>query len=637
MDIHQILKKYWGYDAFRPLQADIIESVIAGHDTLALLPTGGGKSLCFQVPALYFDGMTIVISPLVALMKDQVERLNSLGITATYLHSGLSQFIVEKRLQAAMDGKFKFLYIAPERIHSELFIQRLPKMKVSLLVADEAHCISQWGYDFRPSYLDIHLIREVKPEIPLIAVTASATPDVQLDIIRQLQLSQVKHFAQSFSRKNLRYFVIKEQNVAQRILQIVQKTNGTGIVYARTRRHCERMATLLQHHGISAIAYHGGMTHSQRDQIQTSWIRNEHRVIVATNAFGMGIDKPDVRFVLHYELPADLESYYQEAGRGGRDGKTALAIAFQNPIDIAEVKTWNTEKYPTWDRMEEVFWQICNYFHIPNEGSIDVTHTLKVAEWAKEWKIPLRQLYNSLQLLHKEGFIYLKEEVEDYGYIQMVATPKEVLAYKQQYPKMALLLEMILRNMGGAVYSQEVAFLPQVWASALGWAVEELDEQLMRLVQLELISYQSAAGEPSLRILKPKNALSKNAINWQKYTFLQQQAATRLEKMLQYIESETQCRSQMISEYFGEQQAEACGKCDICVGRNRAEVNHSEFDKIQKSVISQLKESEMSYRTLLQTGKEGSYAQKEEVLRYLLEQKTIVADITGNLKLNVKG
>lgn len=632
-NIHEILKKYWHYDNFRPMQEDIIRSAINGHDTLALLPTGGGKSLCFQVPGMFLAGMTIVISPLIALMKDQVERLNSIGISATYLNGGLANYLIDKRLQDAMDGKYKFLYIAPERISSQMFLHRLERMNVSLLVVDEAHCISQWGYDFRPSYLTINKIREIKKNIPCIALTASATPEVQQDIIQQLKLQKVNIFAKSFRRDNLRYFVIDEENITPRILEIAKRTVGTGIVYVRTRKNTEKIAAYLSENGISAIAYHGGKTHSDRDKIQQAWIENRNRIIVATNAFGMGIDKPDVRFVVHYELPADLESYYQEAGRGGRDGKTALAIAFRNKVDIAELNRWNEEKYPTWEQLEHTYLSLCNYFQVPNEGEVDATHPFLLNILTKELKINARTLHTSVQLLHREGMVFLNEDSEDYAYIQVTASPESIFAFKQNQPKSALLTDMILRNMGGAVYQREVAFLPNVWSIALNISVEELDQQLLRLVQLDLITYQPASGTPTIRLLKTKNALSKNAMNWQKYVFLREQSDFRLNKMLEYIGEKTACRSLMIQRYFGEKDNQNCGKCDVCIGRNKEEVSDNEFNTIQKAILSHIQKQPTHYREILQNITTGTPVQREKVLRYLLDKEMIVTDMRGNLKV----
>jgi ATP-dependent DNA helicase RecQ len=633
LTIHEILKKYWHYDNFRPLQEDIIKSAIKGNDTLALLPTGGGKSLCFQVPGMFLAGMTIVISPLIALMKDQVERLTSIGIAATYLNGSLPNYLIDRRLQEAMDGKYKFLYIAPERISSQMFLQRLERMQVSLLVVDEAHCISQWGYDFRPSYLTINKIREIKKNIPCIALTASATPEVQQDIIQQLHLQKVKVFTKSFRRDNLRYFVVDEENVMPRILEITKRTLGTGIIYVRTRKNTEKIATYLTENGISAIAYHGGKTHSDRDKIQQAWIENTQRIIVATNAFGMGIDKPDVRFVVHYELPADLESYYQEAGRGGRDGKTALAIAFRNKIDIAELNRWNEERYPTWEQLEQVYLALCNYFQVPNEGNADDIHPFLLNILTKELHINARTLHTSVQLLHREGMLFLNEDAEDYAYIQVTASPESILAFKKNQPKSALLTDMILRNMGGAVYQREVPFLPNVWGIALNWSVEELEQQLQRLVQLDLITYQPASGTPTIRLLKNRNALSKNAMNWQKYVFLREQSDFRLNKMLEYIGKKTVCRSLLIQQYFGEKDTQNCGKCDVCIGRNKEEVNDNEFLTIQTKLLAHIKKQPTHYREVLQNITVGTPAQREKVLRYLLDKEIILSDNRGNLKV----
>lgn len=633
-DIYQILKKYWNYDAFRPLQAEIVESVTSGKDTLALLPTGGGKSICFQVPGMFFEGLSIVISPLIALMKDQVENLEKVGISATYINSSLSPWQIDMRLQAAMDGKYKFLYIAPERIRSAMFLQRLPQMKVSLLVVDEAHCISQWGYDFRPSYLDINHIRKVCKNIPTIALTASAIPAVRADIIEKLQLKNVQLFEKSFRRENLRYFVLKEENVVGRITEIAKRSAGTGIVYVRTRKMTELIAQTLLENGISAIAYHGGMTHSDRDKIQQQWIHNQYRIIVATNAFGMGIDKPDVRFVLHYQLPADLESYYQEAGRGGRDGKTALAIAFDNAADKLEIQKWVTTKYPTWDEMQSYYDVLCKQFKIPNEGEINVTYNFDIQSFAQQNKLNPRTLLNVISLLHREMFLFFNEEKEDYGYIQSICSPDDWVSFKQKHPKGVLIVDMILRNMGGAIYSREVPFLPQTWATALNWSVEDLEKQLNRLAQLKMIAYTPPTGMPTLSFLKNSQSLAQNAINWGKYIFLQRQATFRLSELMHYIESTDTCRSLLIQQYFGEQSEERCGKCDVCIGRHKTVVEDADFETLQKEIHTFLqKNPETSYRDTLQLVQKGTPAQKEEVLRYLIDKGIVISDKLGRLQV----
>ena len=628
--IHEILKQYWGYDVFRPAQEEIIQKVIDGKDTFALLPTGGGKSLCFQIPGLYFGGLTIVISPLIALMKDQVENLEKKGIHATYINSSLPSYEIDRRLQGAMDGKYTFLYLAPERIGSQIFLQRLPAMKVSLIVVDEAHCISQWGYDFRPPYLEIHRLRKIKPNIPIIAVTASATPEVQKDILHHLQLKNPEIFVQSFKRDNLRYFVQEEQNVMKRILEIAKRTTGTGIVYVRTRKAAEAIAGILEEHTLSAAAYHGGLTHSERYRIQEDWIKDRKRIMVATNAFGMGIDKPDVRFVVHYQLSADLENYYQEAGRGGRDGKTALAIAFHNPADLAELARWVKGKYPEWEELELYFKALCNVYNVPNEGNPNVTHTFDIATFCQENNLSPKVLYNVVHLLHQEGFIYYKEEKEDYGYIQSACMPEDWVNFQKNTPSMKLIAEMIMRNLGGAIFQHEVPFLPYVWANALKVTPEYLEQQLLRLVQLKMIFYALPTNTPTLTFLKTRDSLTKNSLNWNKYLFLKQQAETRFEKIKSYITTSDTCRSNMIQRYFGEKDVKPCGKCDVCVSQRRT----VESEKLHNEMLAFIRKSpNILYRDILHTFPKGNIEERKRILRYLLDKGLLESDVKGHVNL----
>lgn len=634
MSIRELLQAYWGYSTFRPLQEEIIQHLLSGKDTLAMLPTGGGKSICFQVPGMFLEGMTIVVSPLIALMKDQVENLQKRNITATYINSSLSNSEVDRRLQGAMDGKYKFLYIAPERIASQVFEQRLPKMNVSLLVVDEAHCISQWGYDFRPSYLEIHRIRQAKPKVPIIALTASAIPAVKEDIAQKLRFQKHKVFEQSFKRDNLRYFVVEEENVMLRIVEIAKRTMGTGIVYVRTRKATESVAQHLQENGISALAYHGGLTHSDRDNIQKEWMENRSRVMVATNAFGMGIDKPDVRFVLHYHLPADLESYYQEAGRGGRDGKTAIAIAFRNPADIHELERWVKEKYPTWEQVQECFEALCEQYQIPNMGDIYEKHIFDIQSFAQAHKLSVRTLYNVVSLLDKELFLQFQEEKEDYGYLHSLATPQDWVVFQQQNPKFSLISDMILRNMGGAIFHQEVPFLPFVWKNALNWEEKELDRQLQHLVRADMISYTPPTQLPTITFLKNRQALTQNALNWQKYVFLQAQALWRYGKLLSYIENTKSCRSEMLQQYFGETNTTACGKCDVCIQHKKSKTSFKEITDMHEFLLDFiLKNPEIAYRDALHQANIGTLQQREEMLRMMIDKGTIVADIRGKLKI----
>ncbi|MEL6191247.1 MAG: ATP-dependent DNA helicase RecQ [Bacteroidota bacterium] len=633
--IHEILHEVWGYPSFRKGQEEIIQSVIDGHDTLALLPTGGGKSICFQVPALYLDGLTIVISPLIALMKDQVERLNSLKIPATYLSSSVPQRLIDERLQKAMQGDYKFLYLSPERIQSEMFVQRLKRMPVSLLVIDEAHCVSQWGHDFRPNYLKIPEIREVHPKVPVIALTASAPQKVQEDILQQLALRNPNHFQQSFRRENISYVVLEEENTRTRIKDIIKKLNGSGIVYARTRKAVEHIRDILREAGISTTGYHGGMPHSERDKVQQAWIDNKVQVMVATNAFGMGIDKPDVRFVIHFNLPFDLESYYQEAGRGGRDGQKAYAISFHNPVDIRELRRWQELQFPEWKVLVAHYDYLNKAYQIPPGNYLPKWQVFDIGKLATQQKTSVLSLYASIKILEKEGFLRIKEEKEDYGYLQLTAEPDDIWTFKENHPKLAPLLDHILRTYGGEAYQREVRFLPLGWEHALHLSAEQLQSQLNRLMEYKLLYYQAPFSTPMIRFEQGRQQLLPQNLNWEKYKWLKKRAFSRMSSMISYVQNKAVCRSQLIEKYFDEKGNPPCGICDVCLARksrSAPEANHDSLQKLILDFISQQKHA--TYRQVLQSVSSGTQDQREEVLRYLIDKKVVKVSPTGELRMN---
>ncbi|GAB4411699.1 MAG: RecQ family ATP-dependent DNA helicase [Bacteroidia bacterium] len=627
----ELLSHYWGHAAFRPMQAEIIDSVLSGRDTLALLPTGGGKSVCFQVPGLAREGLTLVISPLIALMKDQVERLNRMGIAATYVNSAMAREAIDHKLEGAATGVYRFLYLAPERIHSEVFLMRLPRMQVSLLVVDEAHCISQWGYDFRPSYLEINRIREVLPQIPIIALTASATPAVQQDIVQQLAMRDPQVFASSFRRDNLRYFVLEEENAGGRVLDICRRAQGTGIVYVRTRKLAERLARMLQEQGLTAAAYHGGMKNTERSTVQQDWLEDRKRIIVATNAFGMGIDKPDVRWVVHYNLPFDLESYYQEAGRGGRDGKTALAIALRSTADLHELKRWSRDKYPTWEALQQHYHLVCQYYKVPNQGSVDLLCDLSMPDLSQACEVPAMTLYHSLRILHQAGVLYLNEDNEDFAHVMVVAHPDEVWRFRQAHPLLEPVVDFLLRSLGGEVYTQEVRFLPDLWARKLDLPPLELHYTLDRLARHGLISYQPATDRPTLRFMRPHRRLNKADVGWDKIEFLRAQSEQRLAALLHYVGQTETCRSVLIQQYFGEADVAPCGVCDVCTGRFKRKAGA--FDELCEAILAYVGQGGHTYRQVVTEIAIGSADQREEVLRYLIDKAAVMADSTGNLSL----
>ncbi|MEM0999801.1 MAG: ATP-dependent DNA helicase RecQ [Bacteroidota bacterium] len=616
-----ILQEYWGYPAFRPQQEDIIESVLAGRDTMALLPTGGGKSICFQVPGMVLPGLTIVISPLIALMRDQVAHLNSRHIPAAYINSSLRRRDIDRKLQNAMDGRYKFLYLAPERLATDMFRARLPQMEVSLLAVDEAHCISQWGYDFRPAYLKIGELRETLPQVPAIALTATAPPRVQEDIQDKLELRDPAIFRKSFRRDNLSYRVISSERVPDRILQFLQDTPGSGIIYARTRKRTQALADLLQRHGESAAAYHGGMSATDRNHVQQQWIANKIRVITATNAFGMGIDKPDVRFVLHYNLPSDLESYYQEAGRAGRDGKAASAVAFDHPQDLHELERWVEEKYPSWEVFRKHYEIIANAYRLANTGVPERSFPFDPAEVGKRFQVHPLKLYNSVRIMDQRGLLSLQDGPDDYGYVRVAVRPADVLAYKDRFPDHAPLIDFLLRSLGGEVYREWMRFSPVVWARQLEWEVEVLERRLKQLAAREIIRYKAPRGEPTVRFLRPRQRLHPQLLNWSQYEFLGRQGKFRLEMLRRYAETPARmCRSRMLEKYFGEERADECGICDHCREKAAGKLTVGRIAEIRSAILRGVQADPAEIRDLLAGIEVGTARQRLEVLRDMLDR-----------------
>lgn len=629
-----ILQQYWGYPAFRPLQEDIVKGVIAGKDTMALLPTGGGKSICFQVPGMALDGLTIVISPLIALMRDQVDQLARRGIPAAYINSALSFSEIDRKLQKAMDGDFKFLYLAPERIQTPIFAERISSMKVALIAVDEAHCISQWGYDFRPSYLEIAKLREWLPKVPIIALTATAPPIVRDDIARKLELRDPNVFSQSFRRDNLRYTVEHSERIAERVLEVVQQTPGTGIVYARTRKRVKAIAEYLQKNGVAAAAYHGGMKASDRNAVQEAWLQDEVRVMAATNAFGMGIDKPNVRFVIHFNLPADPESYYQEAGRGGRDGVPSLALAFHNEADCLELEHFVSDKYPGWDALNQHFDLLCDFYDVQVDGPPAGELRLDLPAIAEKKRVNPVKLHHSLQILEQAGLLELNELPDDYAYLQVLVRPEEVLLYKQRYPDRAFLMDFILRSLGGGVFQDEMRFLPAVWARMMNMEIAELHGYLAQFAARGIISYQPATTNPTIQILTHRRRLIKDEVGWDRIQFLKLRSEERLKAMLHYIAYPGKmCRSRILETYFGELGTKDCGNCDYCVQR-RTTSEGARIGDLATALLAFLGDAELEMRLLVDGVDEGTRAQRIDLIREMLDKGILIRGSGLNVKRN---
>ncbi|MFT6198978.1 MAG: ATP-dependent DNA helicase RecQ, partial [Vicingaceae bacterium] len=444
-----ILKKYWGFSSFRPQQEEIIQSVLDGKDTLALLPTGGGKSICFQIPSLAKDGICLVVSPLIALMQDQVQNLKSKGIKALMIHSAMSKREIDITLDNAAYGNYKFLYLSPERLETELFQTRLKKMTVNSVAIDEAHCISQWGYDFRPAYLNVAKLKEELPGVPFIALTATATPKVVEDIQERLTFKKQNVLQESFLRSNLSYVVIKTENTMAKMLHVIDKTGGSGIVYATTRRRTKEVANVLIEHGLSADFYHAGLTAEERQRKQNDWITNQTQIIVSTNAFGMGIDKPDVRFVIHVDLPNSLEAYFQEAGRAGRDEKKAYSVLLVSPSMTGDLKQRTEAEFPEIDFIKKCYLSLSNYFQIPIHGGLDQSYTFDIKDYSKRYKLNIASAYRALHFLEKEGLLSLSENFATKSKIYILLTKQDFYKFQIANKKYDYFLKTLLRTYGG--------------------------------------------------------------------------------------------------------------------------------------------------------------------------------------------
>ncbi|MFM1912828.1 MAG: helicase [Bacteroidota bacterium] len=559
-----ILKKYWGYDQFRPLQEDIIYSILDSQDTLAILPTGGGKSICFQVPGMIFPGLTLVISPLIALMQDQVDQLKKRGIKAVAIHSGLSNRQIDILLDNCIYDEIKFLYISPERLKTPLFLARAEKMNISLLAIDEAHCISQWGYDFRPPYLEIKKFRESYPKIPCIALTASATLDVQDDIKEKLGFKSDKHFQKSFIRKNLSYSVLFEENKEKKILEILRKVPGSGIIYVRNRKKCKEIAEFLQSYQISADYYHAGVDSKTRSGIQNKWINNQIRIIVATNAFGMGIDKPDVRIVIHIDLPDSIEAYYQEAGRAGRDEKKAYAALLLQNHDLEDLKTNFEKNFPSKESIQRTYQAMANFLQIPEGSGENVDYDFNWIEMCKRFNLSPLDTHFSLKALDQEGLIVLNEQGLNNSLIQVIVSSTELYDFQLRNERYESFIKLLLRIYGGNIYNEFVPVYENELAKSYKSNPNEIINLLELLEKFEIIHYQKSTGSPRLTLSHPRANVNNIPFNWLNYKERKKREAKKIEGILHYSQTKNVCRSRHLAIYFGEITDNECGICDVC-------------------------------------------------------------------------
>jgi ATP-dependent DNA helicase RecQ len=596
--IHQILLKYWGYSSFRPLQEEIIQSVLDGRDTLALLPTGGGKSITFQVPALAMEGMCLVITPLIALMQDQVENLKKRGIKAAAIHSGMYSAEIDSALNNCRFGDTKLLYVSPERLTTDKMRDTLKRIKVNLVAVDESHCVSQWGYDFRPPYLRIAEIRELLPSVPFLALTATATSDVIIDIQSKLHLRSPNIFRKSFERKNITYFVFKEEDKRRRILNIIKKVKGSGIIYVKNRRQTKEIAEYLTRQGITAIGYHAGMDPKVREKSQQAWMKETKQVIVATNAFGMGIDKPNVRFVIHIDLTDSIEAYFQEAGRAGRDEKPAFAVLLYEQADIIEVRKNLNSTFPELQKIKDVYQALGNYLKIPVGNGKDYIAEFDLGDFSDNYHFSPIIAYNALKFLEKEGFLLLSEAVHTPSRVCIKTNKESLYRFQVENAFFDPFIKTLLRSYSG-IFSDFCTIREEDIAKRTNLTTDKVIEFLVKLSKLQVIDYIPRTENP--RIIFTENRIESKDLTLSAEYYIDRfkAAQKRIEAMIHYAESTHKCRSQALLAYFGETETRRCGKCDVCIQRNKIELTDFEFNSILKEIKPVLQEKSCSLLELV--------------------------------------
>lgn len=609
-----ILKQYWGYDSFRPLQEDIVDSVLKGRDTLALMPTGGGKSICFQVPGLLQEGICVVISPLIALMKDQVEQLRSRGIEAIAIYSGMGYREVDIALDNCIFGKTKFLYLAPERLYSDLVRERLRYMKVNLWAIDEAHCISQWGYDFRPSYLQIATLRELHPKVPFLALTATATPDVVVDIQEKLGFTTPNVLQRSFARTNLGYMALEEENKMGRMLRIVKKVGGTGVVYVRNRRETQEVARFLLNHGVPADYYHAGIGMKERAIKQDAWFSNKTRVIVATNAFGMGIDKSDVRFVIHLDIPDSLEAYYQEAGRAGRDGKKAFPVLLYQRSDRDKLWTSLENSFPEITFIQQVYHYLANYYQIAYGAGKGSFFDFDIVEFSKKYGLDLLQTLSALKFLERDGWLVLSEAVYIPSRLKFEIDFQELYKFQVQSAKYDPIIKAVLRTYGG-VFDFYVPINEYEFAKKLKLPYEVIVELLQGLEKQQIASYLKSTDKPQLQFLQSRVDYKNLYIDADFLRERRQIREQQVKALYHYLDEKT-CRSQALLSYFGELGSDVCGVCDLCLTRDFKAV---QTEKIEQEIRVLLLEKPLGLHELVDAIPVADESKRIQVLRGLVD------------------
>ena len=630
LTLRSILRQYWGYNAFRPLQEDIMQAVLAGKDVLALMPTGGGKSLCYQVPAMAMDGLCLVISPLIALMKDQVENLRKKGITAFAIYSGMKRTEVIQTLKTAGESNCKFLYVSPERLETNLFKEYLPALNVQLVAVDEAHCISQWGYDFRPPYLRIALLREELPGIPVLALTASATREVQQDICEKLAFKEQQVYRQSFERANLSYSVFKTDSKINKLVSILNNVGGSSIVYCKSRRRTKQIAEQLQSYNISSDYYHAGLSAEERNKKQEAWIDNKVRVIVCTNAFGMGIDKPDVRVVVHIDMPDCLENYYQEAGRAGRDQKKSFAVLLYQPTDLDDLKQQVALRFPGIEKIRSVYQAIANYLQLPAGSGEGQYFDFDIADFIKKFSLPAQELMNVLKVLEQEGLMSFNEQVFVPVKAQFICTKQTLYDFEESNPTTEPLIKLLLRSYEG-IFDMPVAIFEKQLAGWLKTDQTSVQQLLVRLHNNGIIRYEPQKDEPQLYLPQRRVRAEDLTINPVNYKKRKDQFEKRIHAFIQFTLNEKDCRSVVIGNYFGDENIKPCGVCDNCLQQKKTGLTADEFSLIRESIEKILNEGPVKTTEVLLRLKNISKEKAWEVIEFLQAEKKLSLDENGQL------
>ncbi len=624
MTLYEVLKRYWGYDSFRPSQEEVIRSVLDKKDTLALLPTGGGKSICFQVPALVLPGVCIVISPLIALMRDQVESLKKRGIEAVAIVAGMKKSEIDILLNNCIYGKVKFLYLSPERAMSDLVRERIRAMNVNLFAVDEAHCISHWGYDFRPPYLHLKDLRAIHKEVPILALTATATERVVLDIQEKLCFTQSNVVRTSFERKNLSYVVAQEDNKLKKLRSVADNVAGAGIVYVRNRRETQAVSRFLNSVGIESGFYHAGLPAAQRSVIQQSWMDGLTRVIVATNAFGMGIDKPDVRFVIHLDMPESLEAYFQEAGRAGRDGLKSFAVCIYNEADKALLLKKFEQSFPSVEYIRKIYQCLGNYYQLAFGAGTGMSFDFDIADFCSRFNLDSVPTINALKFLEHDEYISLTETALLQSRVKIRVNAEELYRFQIQHASYDIFIKLLLRSYGG-LFELYTPVRESDLARRLECPVDQVVRQLEKLNELGLIHYIRQSDSAQLLFLQARADAQQMRIDGKYIAERKEIVKNQIRAIFNYV-SVTKCRSQLLLEYFNDTASRECGICDVCLERKKQHHTVSLQEKISLDIIRLLSADRLGLDELIRAVKHGSDKERVDTLRILLDAGKVKTD-----------